>query len=267
MAFDWLREVPIWVWAPVVFVMMKISYLVGLWLGRRSRARYGADDSDDGGQVTLGAMLALLGLLLAFTYSFALNRFEDRKLALLEETNAISTAYQWADLASEPGRTELQRRLLDYAKTRVIAKEVANDLTVMRAAVHASLQALRELWPAVRSAIGDPPYGPVQASTASSVIVVGDVGTARLTAGYYHIPPIVLGLLLLVMSLAILLLAFSGGRRNNYSLLRANAFMLVLTALLITTLDFDRARSGLIQLDELSLRLLIAEMEQDLAGR
>lgn len=267
MVSDWLWEIPIWVWAPVIFGLLKISYLAGLWLGRRSRVRRAPDELDDRGQVTLGAMLALLGLLLAFTYSFALNRFEDRKIALLDETNAIGTAFQWAELTAEPGRTELQRRLLDYAKTRVVSPEIGNDAVAIRQAIKTSLAALKQLWPAAKAAVGEPPYGPVQASTAASVIVVGDVGTARLTAGYYHIPPIVLVLLLLVMSLAILLLAYGGGRWNTGSVVRANAFMVVLSALLVVILDFDRARSGFIQLDELSLHSLIADMERELDAR
>lgn len=267
MVIGWMRDVPIWVWGPLVFVSLKVAYAIGRRLGLRERARHGDEQAAASGQVTLGAMLALLGLLLAFTYSFALTRFEDRRIALLQETNAIGTAYQWADLAAEPGRTELQRRLLDYARTRSISEEVANNVEALRAAVDTSLAAQKLLWPAAKAAIGAPPYGPAEASTAASVIVVSDVGTTRLTAGAYRIPQVVLGMLLLVMGLSIMLVAFRAARLGAYSALRANGFMLVLTALFSVILDFDRSRDGFIILDDVSLRMLIADMEQDLEGR
>lgn len=266
MTFDWMRDIPIWFWAPAVFVMLEIAFAIGLGLGRRRRLRDG-DAADDSGQATLGALLALLGLLLAFTYSFALNRFEDRKVALLEETNAISTAYQWADLAAEPGRTYLQSGLLDYARTRVVTREMSNDSEAMQKAIATSLKALSRLWPAAKAAVGEPPHGPVAASTAAAIIKVGDVSTMRLTAGYYRIPAVVLGLMMLVMSIAIILLAYDVGRRDEYSRMRASTFMLVLAALLTVILDFDHPRGGFIQLNQDSLRALIADMERDLQGR
>jgi hypothetical protein len=53
-------------------------------------------------------MLALLGLLLAFTYSFSLSRADMRKQAVINEANAIGTAFLRADLGAEPGRGELR---------------------------------------------------------------------------------------------------------------------------------------------------------------
>lgn len=261
-----MRDVPIWVWAPVVFLLLKIAYALGQRVGRRERELHGEDIAHPGGQVTLGAMLALLGLLLAFTYSFALNRFEDRTIVLLEETNAISTAFQWADLAEEPARTELRRLLLDYAKTRALAADVSNDTDKLRRSIQESLEALKKLWPAAKEAAGDPPYGPVQQSLAAAVITVGDISTSRIAVGLYRIPKVVLGLLVLVMCLAIALVAYRAARFGNFSVLRSNAFMIVLTALLIIILDFDHARAGFIQLDESSLRSLIADMEDEMAG-
>lgn len=267
LGIDLLRETPIWVWSLSIFAFLKIAYRIGLWRGHVERARVGEERALVGGQVTLGAMLALLGLLMAFTYSFALNRADARKNALVAETNAIGTAFQWADLAAEPERAELQKRLLAYAKTRVISAEVGNEEQRLRAAIGQSLQALDELWPATKAAIGEPPYGPVQASTVAAVIEVGDASTLRIAAGSYRIPHIVMAMLLLVMFLALMLVAYRAAKHDAVSALRSNAFALVLTALTTVILDFDSPRFGVIQLNEQSLLALIADMESELEGR
>ncbi len=267
MGLGLLREVPIWIWAPIIFGFLRVAFAMGTHLGRRERERLGAENIGTGGQVTLGAMLALLGLLLAFTYSFALNRADARKVALVEETNAIGTAYQWADLAAEPARTELQTRLLDYAKTRIITPEALSDDDKLAEALARSLDALDRIWPATKAAIGEEPRGPVQAATVAAVIEVGDVSTIRIAAGSYRIPHIVMGMLLLVMFLALMLVAYRAAKHDSVSLIRSRAFALVLTALILVILDFDRPQAGFIQINEHSLLALIDAMEKDLADR
>ncbi len=131
------------------------------------------------GDVTLGAMLALLGLLLAFTYAFGLGRADQRKQAIWNEANAISTAFLWADLAAEPGRTALRKRLLDYTRTRVVSHEMVKDHEHLKQAVQRSLKAQAELWPATKTALeGDIP-GPIQASIVSAINAVLDAHTVR----------------------------------------------------------------------------------------
>ncbi len=67
----------------------------------------------------VGALLGLLAFLLAFTFSMAADNFHARKLALLDEANAIKTTYLLADLIEEPHRTEVRKILLDYVQERL----------------------------------------------------------------------------------------------------------------------------------------------------
>ena len=96
--------------AAVLLVAME----VGAWNGRRLGRR--ATDAKGGNarkrsDLEVGALLALMGLVLAFTYLFSLSRIDMRKQALVQEANAIGTAFLRADLLPEPGRTELRARL------------------------------------------------------------------------------------------------------------------------------------------------------------
>ena len=67
----------------------------------------------------LGSALGLLGLLLAFSFGMALNRYEARRALAVQEANAIGTAYLRAQLLDEPYRTTLSRLLVEYTENRI----------------------------------------------------------------------------------------------------------------------------------------------------
>jgi hypothetical protein len=67
----------------------------------------------------VGATLGLLAFILAITFSMAANRFQDRKIALLDEANAIRTTYLLAEVIPEPHRTEVRKVLRDYVVERL----------------------------------------------------------------------------------------------------------------------------------------------------
>ena len=80
------------------FLVMVLSVWIGDWLRKRSNAV--AEDQRDDMRTVLGATLTLLGLLLAFAFSMAINRYDQRKNFEEAEANAIGTEYVRADLLS-----------------------------------------------------------------------------------------------------------------------------------------------------------------------
>ena len=66
-----------------------------------------------------GAVFALVGLLLAFAISGALQRFDERKQLVLQEANAISSAYDRLDLLESEARLKLKKKFKEYVKARV----------------------------------------------------------------------------------------------------------------------------------------------------
>jgi hypothetical protein len=110
--------------------------------------------------VILAAMLALLGLVIAFIYSFSMSWADMRKKAFITEVNAISTAFLRADLAPEPSRSELRKLLLDYARSRHVVPGTIKTRQQLQAVVDRSLEIQSKIWPATKSAVrqeGDMP--------------------------------------------------------------------------------------------------------------
>src|SRR4051794_33487698 len=78
-----------------------VGMLVLLEAGKRAGARRHAVDPDGahlGTNAIDGAIYALLGLLIAFTFSGAASRFDERRALIVQEGNDIGTAYLRLDL-------------------------------------------------------------------------------------------------------------------------------------------------------------------------
>src|SRR5689334_2396428 len=100
-----------------VLATLLIALEVGFRAGRRSAAEADPRALGQIGAVQ-GAMLGLLGLLLAFSFAAAAARFFERQDLIVSEANAIGTSYLRADLLEEPHRSALQTALQQYTTHR-----------------------------------------------------------------------------------------------------------------------------------------------------
>jgi hypothetical protein len=138
------------------FVIMFVSALAGQWVRKLRIARSKAsDDPNDRSQgqeeYLLGGSLALLALLLAFTFGLVLNRYEARRQLVTDEANAIGTAYLRAQLLDEPPRSRLTGLLIAYTDNRI---RVANSGAEADANLAKNDQILTQMWASVSAAGG-----------------------------------------------------------------------------------------------------------------
>jgi len=255
-------------WAVIFLflILLLIPMEVGFRLGARQKLLYADAESEARSDVTLASLMALLGLMLAFTYSFSLSRADLRKAALIKEVNAISTAFLRADLLPEPGRTEVRDRLFDYAKSRYVEPGTVRTLQEVEKVVDRSVQIQSKIWPAVKSALrqkGDM-SDPLKALLVSAVNDVLDAHTSRMAVFFDRLPTAVLVLLMFIAGLSLGAAAYSSVLRGHFSRWRMTAFALILASLMYIILDYDMMMRGFIQVDQRSLVLLIQEMKSAL---
>src|SRR5580704_3175283 len=96
---------------PLTFVLIAGAAEVGAWIGQRSRG--GATSGSDIGTLT-SAALGLVALLLAFSFSLSLSRYDARRSQVLEEANAIGSTANFALMLPEPAREPILGLLRDY---------------------------------------------------------------------------------------------------------------------------------------------------------
>ena len=108
-------------------VILLLASLALLAVGRRiGKRRLEQDPSGGcaGHSAVEAAVFGLLGLLLAFTFSGALTRFDERRQLIADEANAIATAYWQADLLQPDGRSAVRGRLRQYLSARLEASRL-----------------------------------------------------------------------------------------------------------------------------------------------
>ena len=118
---EWLGDTPLWLIALSLLAAMALASLLGNVLRRRHLREHGGSDEkvDSEGGFMLSSVLGLLALLVGFTFSLALDRFETRRGLVLEEANAIGTAYLRTQLLEEPYRARISQLLVEYTDTRL----------------------------------------------------------------------------------------------------------------------------------------------------
>jgi len=125
------------------------SILIALELGRlvwQWQVDSGREPETTGVSTVASAIFALLGLLIAFTFSGATSRFDMRRTLIVQEANDIGTAYLRLDLLPQPARGELQETFRQYLDARLDAYRAIPDRKRIDEAL-ARADALRErLW-------------------------------------------------------------------------------------------------------------------------
>lgn len=250
-----VHELPLWAVAVFVSIILLLAVEVGFRIEARSRIVEEGSESRD---ISLGSMLALLGLLLAFTYAFTLSRADNRKIAIVNEANAIGTAFLRADMAEEPARTQLRHRLLEYARTRMALPKRAKEA---RELLRSSLTAQEKLWPATKFALRGDLSDPMKVSIMHAMNAVLDSHTARAAVAFDFLPPVVLVLLMLIAAACLTFAAQRAAKTNKIVRWRLRVFAIILAGLMLTIIDFDRPYEGFIQWNNQSIAAVVQEME------
>src|SRR5215470_5732470 len=140
-----LFDVHVWIFALVFFGLMLLAGELGFVVGRRSPARA---DQDIKTWIAAGegAMLGVLGLLLAFTVAMAVSRFDTRRLLAVDEANAIGTAYLRTQLVPSPEGPEMADLFREYVDARLAFVHAGEDTRGIQTARDRSARLQTELW-------------------------------------------------------------------------------------------------------------------------
>ena len=219
----------------------------GYRFARRRMARNPEMDRPGLGVVE-GAMFALLGLILAFTFSGAASRFDTRRHLVGDEANAIGTAYLRLDLLPEAPRLKLQQEFRRYLAGRIEYFHLATKPEERRALADRNKALQEEIWTGAVAA-AEKAGGPAPILLVPALNAMIDIATTREVATMTH-PPIAVFYLLGIVALVCALLAgyaMAGARRHSW--LHWVGFALVLAITIAAIVDIEYPRAGLIRVD------------------
>ena len=258
MTFSSLYDVSHWLIGLMVFILMILAHMAGVRLGRRHRQ----DDAALTQAATVQtSTLALLGLLLGFTLAMAVSRFELRKQLLVNEANAIGTAWLrsriWPDVARET-----HPLLLRYVRIRLDLRAHGYDPDRVQHAIHEANDIQEKLWKRATALAAAEPNSTAMMLYLQALNEMIDLQTKRVAARANNVPELVLILLDVLAITSIAMLGYSAGLAN----LRHGGESWILAALMVLVMliimDLDRPDRGFIHTNPIAL----VELEQQLVA-
>ena len=239
--------IPAGVFAFVAF----LSILAGLEFGRRVGVARLAEDPEGahkGTGAVDAAIYGLLGLLLAFTFSGAANRFEERRQLIRAEANAIGTAYLRLDLLAPETQGAIKEQFRQYLDARLSAYQKLPDLAAARGELERSIQIQRVIWRDVVAALALP-NAPAEMVILPPINEMFDLANTRVVAKQSR-PPVVIFLMLGVTAvLAAVLAGYGMADRRSRRVLHPLVFAVVMATAIYVILDLEYPRLGLITID------------------
>jgi hypothetical protein len=259
MSTNLLDFVPIWAHLLIAGALIGVPLLVGRYFGRQYYKRGKKSESGPSG-ILVGAILSLLAFLLAFTFSIAASRYEDRREAVLEEANSIGTAYLRADLLSDPLKSKAKDLLKQYADLRASVTRPGLTYEGLGELLVQSEKIQSELWNVAASATEAAPSA-ITGLFVQAINEIIDVDAKRIMLGTRStIPSEIWACLYFVAAIGLASTGFqSAGQEAQNPLLM---FGLVLAFALVLTLvtDLDHPGRGILKTDQSPMLDLAASL-------
>ena len=225
-----------------VIVCMEAGRRIAVW--RRASGR-----AAEGTAALAGTLFALLGLLIAFTFSGAASRFDDRRDLVVQEANAIGTAWLRLDVLppdAQPSLRDLFRRYLDL---RIAVYARLPDLEAAMAELGRANELQGQIWSAAVRACQAASSPAVTTLILTSLNEMIDLTTTRTMAARLHPPALIYWMLFLLLLVCSLFIGYEQADRPTRPLLHTIVYAVIMTIAIFVILNLEYPRLGLIGLD------------------
>jgi hypothetical protein len=247
-----------WQLGLLVFAVIAAACAVGALVGRYVRTR--SDHYREPIGAVQGALLGLVGLILAFGLSLAVERYQDRRADVVDDANTIGTAHLRAQTIAEPQRTASLALLRTYTDHAIQVTDEVPGTASLKATAAAESRIQRELWRLAGEAMNGDPQGSAPRLYVDSLNAMIDQQTVRLSGLNNRVPNAVLWLELLAAALALGILALYLSMLGKGHVTVGAAAVLV-SLLLLVIFDLDRPTRGVITVPATPLVATRASME------
>lgn len=239
--------------AVALFAAIVLAIELGFRLGRR-QPQVGDDSIKSQINAIQAAVLGVLALLLGFTFSLSLQRHDTRNQAVVEEANAIGTAYLRSQLLPGGMREEAATLLREYLDVRVRAAHVDLADPAKRAPLLRQAAELTErLWGLARQAAAKDPNPVTTGLFIQALNELIDSYGRRDAALERHVPEVVYFLLFATFLMAGAILGWASGLARHRVAVPTLGMVALIVVLVFLIIDLDRPRRGLIQVSQKSL--------------
>ena len=238
---------------PVYFLGVSLpAFWFSAWVGSwRARRGHLGEEARNFFAILLGAALTLLGLIVAFTFSMAVSRYDQRKNYEEQEANAIGTEYVRADQLPSADAAKVHSLLKNYVDQRILYYKI-RDERELRQINSRTAQLQNEMWSAASTSVEALP-------SPMATFVLGGMNDVLNSQGYTQsawwnrIPTAAWMLLITIATFCNLLIGYDAPERNAFFLL---ILPIALSISLFLIADIDSPRRGIIRVQPQNLESL-----------
>lgn len=246
---SWLIALLLWL---VILGIFEAGHRLGAWHQAATEETIQPQTS-----AIQGSVLGLLALLLGFTFSMSLQRFDARSAAMLDEANAIGTVQARVSLLPPSAQASARVSLDDYVQLRLNAATIDATTPEQRATVMRKIAAQQTiLWDQAAELGRSQPSASLNLYL-SALNAMFDAQTARAAIVERTVPPTVIVLMLFTLLSVTAFAGYTGGLSGGRPVFAAILLSTLLVLVIYVIFDLDRPRRGLIQVDQSVMESLV----------
>ena len=246
--------------AITLFVTIILCNELGFRVGRFIQARIDSEVKTLTGSIQ-ASILGLLALLLGFTFSMSMQRYDNRSMALIDEANAISSALLRVQLLPEAYQASADRLLTEYIDLRVAISKIDLTKQTERQAYNKKITALQhQLWTLAIAATNDDPRSVTTGTFIKALNDAIERQGKRNALLDMHVPEVVLILLFIVFISSGGIMGYSAGLSGKRIIAPVILVSLLITLIVFIIIDLDRPKRGLIQVKQNALMALTMQV-------
>lgn len=235
----------------LLFVILCLLFWLFAWIAFKLRKAHA--DEPEGLSVVLGATLTLLGLIIGFTFSMAIGRYDQRKNFEEEEANAIGTEYVRTDLLPATSAANVRSLLSKYLDQRILFYQTRDQKQLVQInATTARLQ--NDLWSAVQTPASAQPSPVIALAVSGMNDVLNSQGYTQ--AAWWNRIPLEGWALMVLFSVCANVMLGYGLRRAQTKRALLLVLPLMLSVAFFLIADIDSPRRGLIRVNPQNLMSL-----------
>ena len=227
-----------------MFGCLEFGRLVGKW-----RIAKDPEGADKGIGAADGAVFALFGLLLAFTFSGATSRFDHRRELIVQEANAIGTAYLRIDLLPMATQQGIRSLFRQYVEARIALHQHFSNPTVSRDDYLRGTKLQDEIWKLAVAGVNASSNPPVSAQIFPPLNDMIDISNTRIIAAQTHPPEVIFFMLFGLALLVSLLAGYAMSLSKTRQWMHLIVFSIAITSTLYVIIDIEYPRFGEIRID------------------
>ena len=246
-------EIPIYFLSAIIFFLILLFNWFGFKFKKWHLEKYPGRVPEHLGSVE-GSMLGATALLLGFTFSIAVSKFETRREITVEEANEIGTAILRCDMYPDSVRNPLRADFKEYLETRIAYYEAGSDEQKIKHEIAKAGEISDRIWKRVSGQAQNRDNLSATAQMTPAINDMIDIVTTRDAGRISRVPRLVLWVLLaLVLISSFVLGSDYNGKKRNRILIFSYALAMTITLDLIT--ELDRPREGLINLNAVEQKM------------